>query len=160
MKRNRIFAATAAAGLAMLVASPAAADRVGCPNYQPGLLAFVTGIRPANCSYQGDYMVKQGPTYDGPALVAPQPTYAPAASSAAYMYGPAQTQQPVQAETPSTVVRKPARPVKRVKRAPKRPVVTVEGDLPAAKGKPKIIRATAEVRIYGPERMEIRLKRR
>jgi hypothetical protein len=36
----------------------------------------------------------------------------------------------------------------------------VKNDLPATKGKPQVVRARAEVRIYGPERMDIRLYRR
>ena len=55
-------------------------------------------------------------------------------------------------------------PVRRtvVRRGPvvKRTTVNVEGDVAPAKGKPQVVRANAEVRIYGPARMDIRLYRR
>jgi hypothetical protein len=154
-----------------------------CGNYQPGMLAFIAGSppRPAVCAYQGDYMVNQGPMYDGPARVAPQPTYAPArTATASYPYVHGQYKMSVE-PVERTVVR--TRPVKRtvvkrkvvkedvverdvVKRKAKRAsggkrmTVEVKNELPPTKGKPKVIRAQAEVRIYSPERMEIRLFRR
>ena len=36
--------------------------------------------------YQGDYMVDRGPVYSGPALIAPQSTYAPSRTADGYPY--------------------------------------------------------------------------
>src|SRR3954465_12194882 len=73
---------------ALPFASPAMAQAVGCGTYQPGLIAFVTRVRPALCSYQGDYIAQQGPAYDGPAVIAPQPTYSPSPTVAGYVHRP------------------------------------------------------------------------
>jgi hypothetical protein len=139
-----LFAGVLAAA-ALPFASPAMAQAVACGIYRPGLFAFVTGVRPAPCAYQGDYIAQQGPTYDGPAIVAPQPTYSPSPTVGGYVHGRYRV-----ASRP--VVRRSS--VSRVKR------VSVESDLPAAKGKVEIVHARAEVRIYGSERMEIKLYRR
>jgi hypothetical protein len=72
---------------ALPVASPAMAQSVACRIYRPELL-LLTPVRPAPCSYQGDYIAHQGPTYDGPAIVAPQPTYSPSRTVAGYARGP------------------------------------------------------------------------
>src|SRR3954465_1068503 len=122
--------AGALAAAALPFASPAMAQAVACGIYQPGLLAFLTGTRPAPCSYQGDYLVNQGPTYDGPAVMAPQPTYSPSPTVGGYVHGP---------------YRVDAAPVVR------RTVVRRAG---SGKGKVEIVRARAEVRIYGPQRMD------
>ena len=135
---------------------PLASPAVACGYYQPGLLAVMTGIRPATCVYQGDYLVQQGPTYDGPAVIAPQPTYSPSRTvggyvsglyaGGGYMHGPYRTEPAVEI-APGPVV-----PM-RVRHA------VVKND-PPRKGKVQIVKAQAEVRIYGPERMEIKLYRR
>lgn len=149
--------AGAFAAATLFAASPAVAQAVACGNYQPGLLAWLarTEVRPAPCTYQGDYMVQQGPTYDGPAVIAPQPTYSPAPAYAQYVHGPYQVK-------PEPVVRRTT--VTRVTRTTARkPVVNVRSELRPGKGKDgkvQIVRARAEVRIYGPERMDIRLYRR
>jgi hypothetical protein len=137
--------AGALVSVALPATSPAMAQAVACGAYQPGLLAFMLRTRPAPCSYQGDYMVQQGPTYDGPAVIAPQPTYSPSRTVVGYMPGPhaGYMHGPYQAE-PATHVRR----------------TVVNNDLPPRKGKVQIVKAQAEVRIYGPERMEIKLYRR
>jgi hypothetical protein len=130
---------------ALPFASPAMAQAVACGIYRPGLIAFVTRVRPAPCSYQGDRIAHQGPTYSGPAIVAPQPTYSPSPSVAGYV--PA----PYRVAASERVVG--GAPVSRVSR------VSVRNELPAGKGKVEVVHARAEVRIYGSERMEIRLYR-
>ena len=142
-------AALAAAAPANI--SPAAAQAVACSYYQPGLLLPYRWRRciQRRASIKARYIVKQGPVYDGPAIVAPQATYAPS-RTINYVHGP---YHPVVAEP---AVRH--RTVKRTVR--KKTVVNVKNELPATKGKPQIVRARAEVRIYGPERMDIRLYRR
>jgi hypothetical protein len=167
--RSGVLAATAA----LLLAAPAHA--AACGNYQPGMLAFMTGTRPAPCPYQGDYMVKQGPTYGGPAVVAPQPTYAPTPTAADYPYvssqksgsalaaetGPARKRVVRSATVKRVAVKSTAAKHAAVKRAAgKRPVVNVKNELPPRKGKVQIVQARAEVRIYSPDRMDIRLYRR
>ena len=159
MVRSLVAGALAAAVLP--VASPAMAQAVACGSYQPGLLAFVMRTRPAPCVYQGDYLVQQGPTYDGPAVIAPQPTYSPSRTvggyvpgpyaGGGYMHGPYRTEPAVEV-APGPVVRRTT--TMRVRRT------VVKNDLPPRKGKLQIIKAQAEVRIYGPERMEIKLYRR
>lgn len=134
------------AGALAAAASPVKAQAVACGAYQPGLLAFLARERPAPCSYQGDYIVQQSAAYDGPAVIAPQSTYSPsrtvvgyvpATHAGGYMHGPYRME-----------------PAVRVRRA------VVKSDLPPRKGKVQIVKARAEVRIYGPERMEIKLYRR
>jgi hypothetical protein len=117
-------------------ASPAMAQAVACGVYQPGMLAFLTRTRPAPCSYQGDYLVNQGPTYSGPAVIAPQPTYSPSPTVGGYVHGSYRVAR-------ASVARH-----------------TVARRIGSGKGKVEIVRARAEVRIYGPERMDIRLYRR
>ena len=120
---------------AMAFASPAAAGGCG---------AIIALVRPATCIYQGDYMVQQWASYDGPALIAPQDVYAPRRTyvQSAYRVEPA-----------IAVERAPVVDY-RVRRG-----VSVRGDLPRSKGKVEVVKATAEVRIYGRERMDIRLYR-
>jgi hypothetical protein len=137
-----VAAALAAATLPF--ASPAMAQAVACGIYRPGLFALLAPVHPAPCSYQGDRIAQQGPIYSGPAIVAPQPTYSPSPTLAGYMRGPYRV-------VPERVVGgAPASGVRRV---------SVTNDLPAGKGKVEIVHARAEVRIYGSERMEIRLYR-
>src|SRR5919106_5510108 len=135
-KAGFLFACNALAA-AFAMTSPAAARPIACTYVPPGIL---DAVRPAGpCVYQGPRIAEQGPIYDGPAIVAPQATYAPTPTvNTAYV--PAVRR---------TVVR----------RAPvvKRTAVKVEGDVAPEKGKPQVVRANAEVRIYGPERMDIRL---
>ena len=125
------------------LAAPAFAQAVACGIYQPGLLAYLAHTRPAPCSYQGDRIAHQGPTYDGPAVVAPQPTYSPSRTVAFGHY-------PYRAQQQAVVHRSTVRRIKRV---------SVDDGEPG-KGKVEIVRARAEVRIYGPDRMDIRLYRR
>jgi hypothetical protein len=164
MKKTRAYVSLAAAAALFSLPASAQSDRaVGCSYYQPGMLAFITGVRPAPCAYQGDYMVNQGPMYDGPARPAPQPTYAPTPMAQHYPYVHGQYRMSGAPAAETTVVRRTTRS-KRIteKRAVKgkRMTVGVKNELPPAKGKPKIVKAQAEVRIYGPDRMEIRLFRR
>lgn len=177
MKKKSLSRALHAAMLAtaaMLLGAPAHAANVGCGNYQPGMLAFMTGTRPSPCAYQGDYMAAQGPAYTGPARVAPQPTYAPTRTAADYPYVREQIRTEAPAAERVTVRKRTVRSTTRsttVKRtAAKRMVVNVKNDLPPRKGKVKndpprkgkvqVVHARAEVRIYSPERMDIRLYRR
>jgi len=133
---SHLFAAASLAAVAFMGASsPAAA----CGYYRAGLLEWLAGpyvVRPATCVYQGDRIVEQGPTYDGPAIIHPQPVYQP---SVTYPHG---LRTAVVAPR-ETVVRRTT--VRRTTRS---------------SGKPEIVRANAEVKIYSPERMEIRLYRR
>lgn len=135
--------ASGLAAAALPLASPAMAQAAACI-YRPGLLALLTPTHPALCSYQGDYIAQQGPIYDGPAIVAPQPTYSPSRTLPGYAHRPYRVAS-------ERVVRRA--PVSRVKR------VSVKNELPAGDGKAEIVHARAEVRIYGKERMEIRLFR-
>lgn len=138
--------AGALAAAALTAASSANAQNVACASYRPGLFAFMLRTHSAPCAYQGDYMVQNWASYDGPALIAPQQTYSPSPSPG-YVHGEYVVQRaPVVRQT---VIRRPA----------KRPVVSVR-NATAAKGKPEIVRARAEVRIYNRERMEIKLYRR
>ena len=125
------------------LAAPASAQAVACGIYQPGLLAYLAPTRPAPCSYQGDRIAHQGPTFDGPAVVAPQNTYSPS-RTVAFGYYPYRAQR--QAVVHRTAVRRSKR-------------VSVD-DGTADNGKVEVVRARAEVRIYSPERMDIRLYRR
>jgi hypothetical protein len=151
---------------AAFAASPAKADRVVCGGgYQPGLLAFIAQTMTrttTECAYQGEYMVKQSAVYTGPAVVAAQPTYSPTPAAAGYPYvhGSYNADPSVGVESQPRVYRSapPRRVVKRV--GPVRRVVNVKNDLPPRKGAPQIVHARAEVKIYGPERMDIRLYRR
>jgi len=124
----------------LLLAAPASAQAVGCGIYRPGLIAYLT--RPALCSYQGDRIAHQGPTYDGPAIVAPQPTYSP---SRTVSYG----DYPYRAQRVALLDHASVR----------RSRISADDSRPA-RGKVQVVRARAEVRIYGPDRMDIRLYRR
>jgi hypothetical protein len=128
---------------AVPAATPAMAQAVACGIYRPGLIALLAPVHPAPCAYQGDRIAEQGPVYDGPAIVAPQPTYSPSPTVGGYVHGPYRVSS-------ERVVRRGG--VRRV---------SVKNELPAGKGKDKveIVKARAEVRIYGSERMEIRLYR-
>jgi hypothetical protein len=153
-----------AAGVALIAGLPAKADPVVCSHYRPGMLAFLTGATATQCvAYQGDTMVNQGPAYDGPAVIAPQSTYAPTRTAAGYPYvhGEYAADQAVQAEPVRKRVVRRATVKRIVKRTGgKRQVVNVKSDLPRRKGGVQIVHARAEVRIYGPERMDIKLYRR
>jgi hypothetical protein len=131
--------AGALAAAAAALASPAGAG--GC-SYYPGV--FAAPIRPALCVYQGDYMVQQWASHDGPALIAPQDVYAPSRTYVQSAY----RVEPVVAIEPAPVV------YHRVNR-----VVSVQDDLPRSQGRSQVVRARAVVRIYGPQRMDIRLYR-
>jgi hypothetical protein len=114
------------------------------------MLAWIAGaVRPAPCTYQGDYIAQQGPIFDGPAIYAPQPTYAPS-PTLNYTYGDYQDQGYV-----GPAVRYPT-----VRHSVRRNAVRVRNELPRGKGKPEIVRAKAEVRIYSRDRMDIKLYRR
>jgi hypothetical protein len=126
---------------ALPLASPARAQAVACGIYRPGLIAMLAPVHPAPCAYQGDRIAQQGPVYDGPAIIAPQPTYSPSPTVGGYVHGPYRVEQ-------ERAVRRSG--VRRV---------SVNNELPAGKGKVEIVHARAEVRIYGTERMEIRLYR-
>lgn len=158
---------TLVAAAVFLAGAPAKADRVICGNYQPGLLAYITQAMTARtvtqcAAYQGDYMVDRGPSYSGPAVIEPQATYAPTRTAAGYPYVHGQYQ--AEPEPAVRIERKRVHrrdTVKRiVKRTVTRHVVNVKNDLPPRKGGVQIVRARAEVRIYGPERMDIKLYRR
>jgi hypothetical protein len=115
-------------------------------------------------------MVNQGPVYSGPAVMAPRPTYAPTPTASGYPYVSGQADRYEESAeyqsgneyqpAPRYTVRRAA-PARRVvyRRTPARRVVNVRNDLPAKKAGAKVIRARAEVRIYGPQRMDIRLYR-
>lgn len=129
-------------------ASPAMAQATACGTYQPGLIGFLSSsTRPATCVYQGPYMVNQGPVYDGPALIAPHRTYAQSRTINSYVHGEYRVAAPARAVRYGAVKR---RAMVNVRNEPR-----LRGS-----GKPQVVRADAEVRIYGPRRMEIRLYRR
>ena len=129
------------------MASPAAAQPIACTYLSPGMLA---AVRPAGpCVYQGDRIAQRGPVYDGPAVIAPQSTYAPSRTAAGYPYVPGVY------HSAAVMQMEPMRGM----RGGKRGVVNLQSDLPHGKGTPQIVRARAEVHIYGPERMDIRLYR-
>ena len=124
--------ACGALAAAFVMKSPAAAQPIACTYLSPGM---VSGIRPAGpCVYQGDRIAEQGPTYDGPAVIAPQPTYSPSRTAVGYPYVPGHYQSAAVMQM--------------------EPVRSMGG------GKPQIVPARAEVHIYGPDRMDIRLYRR
>jgi hypothetical protein len=154
------------AAVALIAGSPATADPVVCSHYKPGMLAFLTGATATRCvAYQGDTMVNPGPVYSGPAVIAPQPTYAPTPMAAEYPYVRGQSQaEPAPAAEAGPVRTRMVRraTVKRVvkRTVVKRQVVNVKNNPPPRKGGPQIVHARAEVRIYGPQRMDIRLYRR
>jgi hypothetical protein len=139
--KKTLFQVVAIGALAA-AASPAGAQNVACQDYRPGVFAYMQRIHPAPCPYQGDYMVQNWASYDGPAVIAPQPTYSPSPS---YAYVPSQY-----AVQPAPVVR----------RTTVRRYASVKSSAPSGKGKPEIVRAQAEVRIYNRERMDIKLYRR
>ena len=125
---------------AFAMTSPAAAQPIACSYLSPGMLA---AVRPAGpCVYQGDRIAQQGPVYDGPAVIAPQPTYAPSRTAVAYPYVPGRYQ------SAAVMQMEPVRG--------KRGVF----NLPSGEGTPQIVPARAEVHIYGPDRMDVRLYRR
>ena len=136
---SHLFAAATVATAALAsLSSPAAA----CGYYQPGLFEWLAGpqfVRPATCIYQGDRIAEQGPTYSGPAIIHPQPVYQPTVT---YPHGLGMAVAPRETVVRRTTVRRTTRTASR------------------SSGKPEIVRANAEVKIYSPERMEIRLYRR
>jgi hypothetical protein len=139
---SHLFAAATVATVALAGApSPAAA----CGYYQPGLFEWLAGpafVRPATCIYQGDRIAEQGPTYSGPAIVHPQPVYQPTVTYPHGLYQPGVAVAPRETVVRRTTVRRATRTTT------------------SSRGKPEIVRANAEVKIYSPERMEIRLYRR
>ncbi len=165
-KFTRHLSAAAVGAAALFAASAAAAQCGPCRlDYEPGLLAalanaFTASASPncANCApvKQGDYRVNQGPVYSGPAAVAPQPTYAPTRTAANYLY--VEGTEPAPEEVGEPIRRRvyPSAPPRRVVKRTRVAKVEVQ---PAKKGAPQVIRAIAEVKIYGPERMDIRLMR-
>ncbi len=165
--RGRLGTAAVAAA-ALFAASAANAQCGSCrADYEPGLLAFLTKAFTASSSTEcpgcapashGDYRVKQGPTYAGPAAIAPQPTYSPTPTAAGYPYVGSDVApgQEVELAPPRLYPREPVRRI--VKRPPPTRMAKVEVQT-TKKGALQIIRAKAEVRIYGPERMDIRLYR-
>ena len=132
---SQVLTAGALVTAVLSAASPASAQNVACQDYRPGMFAFMQRIHPAPCAYQGDYMVQQWASYDGPAVIAPQPTYSPSPS---YAYVPGQF-----------VVQ----PAPLVRRTAIRRYASVKSSAPSGKGKTEIVRAQAEVRIYNRERM-------
>jgi hypothetical protein len=140
---SHLFAAATVATVALMGASSQA---VACGYYQPGLFEWLAGpqfVRPATCIYQGDRIAEQGPTYSGPAIIHPQPVYQPTVTYPHGLYRPGvAVVGPRETIVRRTTVRRAARVTTR------------------SKGKPEIVRANAEVKIYSPERMEIRLYRR
>jgi hypothetical protein len=144
--KNAIFGIFSVGGLAAALcsSSPAIAERFVCGVYPARVVAHLMPVRPAPpCPYQGDYIVNQGPVYDGPAVIAPQPTYSPS-PSVGYVQGYYRTTRVVRRTTKVRTTRK---------------VVNVKNELPSVEGSPQVVHARAEVRIYGPQRMDIRLYR-
>jgi hypothetical protein len=123
-----------------------------------------SSCRPATV-YQGDYMVQQRASYSGPAVIAPQPTYAPTPTASGYPYVSSQYETLAQAYSePSDGSYRVERaaPLRRVvRRAPvHRRHIGVYNERPAKKNAQKgvqVIHARAEVKIYGSKRMDIRL---
>ncbi len=166
-KFTRHLSAAVVGAAALFAASAAAAQCGSCgPNYEPGLLAALANAFSAsaspncvNCApvKQGEYRVNQGPVYSGPAAVAPQPTYRPTQTAAGYPY--VSGSDPVSEEEVGEPIRKRVYPAAPARRVFKRTRVAKVEVRPAKKGAPQVIRAIAEVKIYGPERMDIRLMR-
>src|SRR5204863_30535 len=75
-KKLTVFILAGAALVPVSFTSPAVAGGCG---------AIFAPVRPATCIYQGDYMVRQWALYDGPALIAPQDTYAPSPTVGVYV---------------------------------------------------------------------------
>ncbi|HZS64721.1 MAG TPA: hypothetical protein VFA53_09545 [Xanthobacteraceae bacterium] len=151
MRKKSALAGTLSALATLCAVSAAEAQCLPCqPVHQPGMLDFMVGLFTpgrydcARCSVtdQHDYIVDEGPDYSGPALIAPEPTYAPSPLSAGYPYVSGYVGAP-RYRVASVIP--PARKVT-VKRTP-------------AKARTEVIRARAVVKIYGPERMDIRLYR-
>lgn len=134
----------AAASIAMLGANSAAIADIAPCRSNPGMLAFVavslSPLRPQCAIYQGDYMVNQGPVFSGPAVIAPQHTYAPTPTAFGYRYVSGYSDGGIARHATTRVVNVPT-------------------DEPAGEGAAQIVRARAEVRIYSPQRMDIRLFR-
>lgn len=106
-----------------------------------GCGAVFAPVRPATCIYQGDYMVRQWALYDGPALIAPQDTYAPSPTVGVYV-----RPERLAVDEYGLGAGVAVRPV-RVARPALR------------EGKVEVVKAQAEVRIYNRQRMDIRLYR-
>ena len=136
--RNVIFVAAASMTL-LSTGSAAIADIAPCRSLT-FIAASLSPVRPQCAIYQGDYMVNQGPVFSGPAVIAPQHTYAPTPTAFGYRY--------VSGYSDGVIAR----------HATTR-VVNVQTDEPAGEGAAQIVRARAEVRIYSPQRMDIRLFR-
>lgn len=147
------FAAAATAGAILLATTAASAQCVPCrPAYEPGMLAFLAGLFTPGAPEcvrclpmdQHDYIVDQGPVYSGPALIAPHATYAPSPMAVGYPY----------------VLGYGIAPEHRaVRQLPPRRKIAQAEKKASAKQKAEVINAHAVVKIYGPERMDIRLYR-
>ncbi len=180
---QRLIAGIAAVA-ALLTAAAANAGCGGCGSYpQPHPVVYVAPPMPApvrcspcgapvyyqpatNCSpcgigYGRDYMVNQGPVYSGPGLIAPPLTYTPTRLSHGYSYISGRYESEPYYQTPYRYggYRPAAAPRYAVDHRMHSRVVNVRSDLPAQRRGAKIIRARADVRILGPQRMDIRLYR-
>lgn len=151
MKINFQHISVAAAGLTMLAAA-STAHAQGCPSDR-GLLEFLSAPRPQCAVYQGDYMVNRGPVFSGPALIAPQHTYAPTPTAFGYPYVHGDY-----AAVPAVEIYRPAVVHRIITRRVATRATHVRGYVPPRKNS-EIIRAKAEVKIYSPHRMDIRLYR-
>lgn len=133
MKKSLAYALAAGVLVAPLsFTSPAAAQGCG---------AVIAPVRPATCIYQGDYMVQQWASYDGPALIAPQDTYAPSPMVGVYV-----RPERLAVDEYDLGAGVGVRHERVAKPAPR-------------KGKVEVVKARAEVRIYSPQRMDIQLYR-
>lgn len=132
----------AAAGAAVLMAvSPAGAEPMDCASHAFWAKAFPWLSDRTRCIpvYQGDYMVDRGPVYSGPALIAPQPTYAPSRTADGYPYvysrwsaRPLVYSQPISYRSGERA-------------APERKIKTS-----VPESAPEVIRPRTDGRIYGP----------
>ena len=108
-----------------------------------GCGAIIAPVRPATCVYQGDRIAQQWASYDGPALIAPQDTYAPSPTVGVYVRPERLAVDEYGLGLGVAVpVSEPVRVVN-----------------PARNGKPQVVKARAEVKIYNPQRMDIHLYR-
>ncbi len=84
----RRLCAAAAGAAVLMAASSASAEPMDCGSHAFWAKAFPWLSDRTRCIpvYQGDYMVDRGPVYSGPALIAPQSTYAPSRTADGYPY--------------------------------------------------------------------------
>ncbi len=116
----------------------------GAPVYYPPAICS-----PCVVGYGGDYIVNQGPVYSGPGVIAPPPTYTPTRLSRGYSYISGRYES--EPYYPRYGGYAPAV----VSHYAVRHRVHVRGGV----SRVKVIRARADVRIHGPDRMDIRLYR-